>query len=150
MSDFAVSLDWSRATADFSPKTYDRTHTLRMSGGFTYQGSAAPDFNGKAELANPEETLLAALASCHMLTFLAIAANSKLVVDSYEDTAVAKLEKNEKGKLCIKNVLLQPKVSFSGAKTPNAEELMHLHEKAHANCIIANSVAATVLVQPKP
>lgn len=150
MSDFAVSLKWARTTADFSPKEYDRTHTVRMSGGFAYRASAAPEFNGKAELANPEETLLAALASCHMLTFLAIAANSKLVVDSYEDTVAAKLEKNAKGKMCIQSVLLQPKVSFSGGKLPNAEELAHLHEKAHANCIIANSISATVLVQPKP
>jgi len=121
-----------------------------MSGGFAYQASAAPDFNGKAELANPEETLLAALASCHMLTFLAIAANSKLVVDAYEDTATAKLEKNAKGKLCIQSVLLQPRVSFGGGKIPTAEELTHLHEKAHANCIIANSITAAVLVQSKP
>lgn len=150
MSDFAVSLNWARKTIDFSPKTYDRTHTVRMSGGFTYQASAAPEFNGKADLANPEETLLAALASCHMLTFLAIAANSKFVVDSYDDTAVAKLEKNAQGKLCIHSVLLEPKVSFSGAKVPNADELARLHAKAHANCIIANSISANVLVHPKP
>ena len=150
MSDFITSLKWARNNSDFLPKTYDRTHTVRMSGGFTYQASAAPEFNGKADLANPEETLLAALASCHMLTFLAIAANSKFVVDSYDDTAVAKLEKNTNGTLCIQRILLQPKVSFSGSKLPNAEELAHLHDKAHANCIIANSISATVLVQPMP
>ncbi len=149
MSEFMASLSWARATPDFLPKTYDRTHTIKLSGGFTYQASAAPDFNGKPGLANPEDMLLAALASCHMLTFLAIAANSKIVVDSYQDTAVARLEKNAKGKLCIQSMLLQPQITFGGDKAPNAEELKQLHEKAHANCIIANSIAASVQVEPK-
>lgn len=149
MSDFTVTLNWTRTTADFAPKTYDRTHTLRMSGGFTYQGTAAPEFNGRPELCNPEETLLAALSSCHMLTFLAIAANSRIIVDSYEDTAIAKIEKNESGKLCIKSVLLQPQIVFGGDKVPVGEELKRLHDKAHANCIIANSILAAVSIDSK-
>jgi len=149
MSDFKVNLSWVRSTPDFAPKTYDRTHEIRFSGGFTYQASAAPEFNGNPELANPEETLLAALVSCHMLTVLAIAANSKLIIDSYEDTAVAEIQKNANGKLCIQSVRLQPKIKFGGEKVPAAEELKRLHEKAHTNCIIANSITASVLIEPK-
>ena len=150
MASFKAAVTWVRKTADFAPKTYDRTHTIKMSGGSDYQASAAPDFNGNAALPNPEETLLAALVSCHMLTFLAIAANSKLVVDAYEDAAEAQLEKNELGKLCIRRVVLRPKIAFGGSKAPDQDELKRLHEKAHANCIIANSIKAEVLVEATP
>ena len=148
MTDFKVQLSWIRKTPDFDPKTYDRTHTVKLSGGFSYSASAAPDYHGRADLPNPEEGLLAALASCHMLTFLAIAANSKLEVNSYDDTCVAKLERNDKGKMCIKNVLLQPRVTFTDDTTPNLEKLKQLHEKAHANCIVANSITSKVSIEP--
>jgi len=66
------------------------------------RGSAAPEYSGNPEMSNPEEALLASLSSCHMLTFLAIAALKKLVVDTYEDQPVAELGKNEKGKTMIR------------------------------------------------
>ena len=138
MSGFKVDVSWTRKTPDFTPPTYDRTHSVTMSGGFSYAASAAPDFQGKADLPNPEESLLAALATCHMLTVLAIAANSKLVVDSYEDTCEATLDKNENRKAFVKTILLRPKITFSGDKMPDLQELKRLHDKAHANCIVAN------------
>jgi organic hydroperoxide reductase OsmC/OhrA len=84
-----------------------------------------------------------------MLTFLAVAANSKIIVDSYEESAATSLEKNEQGKTCIKNIILRPKVTFSGAKIPDLELLNKLHEKAHANCIVANSIIANVKVDAR-
>lgn len=111
-------------------------HTIRLSGGFTYQACAAPEFSGRPELANPEETLLAALASCHMLTFLAIAANSKLVIDSYQDEAAAKVEKNAKGKLCVQSVLLRQRSPLAATKrlarraeSPQPESSRPLHHR---------------------
>lgn len=146
MDAFKVDLKWTRNSPDFNYKTYDRTHTITLSGGFSYAASAAPEFLGKAQLVNPEEGLLAALMSCHMLTFLAIAANSKLIVDSYEDTCTATLEKNEQGKLCLKNATIKPVVRFGEGKVLDAEALKKLHEKAHANCFIANSIKTHVTI----
>lgn len=148
MSEFKVDVAWTRKTPDFDPKTYDRTHTVRMTGGFSYAASSAAEFSGKAELPNPEEAFLAALSTCHMLTFLAIAANSKIIVDSYEDVVVARLEKNEKGRPCFKRVVLKPRLRFAAGSAPTEDMLKRLHEKAHTNCIVANSLGASVEVEP--
>lgn len=147
MSEFKVQVQWQRGTPAFEPKTYDRTHRITVTGGFSYEASSAPEFQGRAELPNPEEALLAAVSSCHMLTFLAIAANSKLVVDSYEDACFAILEKNDKGRPCIKRVNLRPAVRFAPGTAMTPEALARLHEKAHANCIVANSLGADIAIE---
>lgn len=138
---------WKRTTPDFAYDTYDRTHDVVFEGGNEMKMSAAPDFKGNGTLVNPEEQLAAALSSCHMLTFLAIAARSRLVVDRYEDDAVAELAKGPEGKLCITKVTLHPKVTFA-APEPTAEKLAHLHQKAHENCFIALSVKCEVAIAP--
>jgi organic hydroperoxide reductase OsmC/OhrA len=95
---------------------------------------------------DPEAALVAALSSCHMLTFLALAANKGFVVESYEDAAVGHLEKNAQGKFAVTRVDLHPKIAFGGAKQPAAADLEWLHDKAHKECFIANSVLTDVHV----
>ena len=145
MSEHRATTSWKRKTQDFAYETYDRTHTVRFEGGIECKASAAQEYMGKRELVNPEELLVGALSSCHMLTFLAIAAKSRLVVDSYEDHAQGVLEKNSEGKLCVTKVSLNPKVTFGGEK-PSPEKLRDLHDKAHKNCFIANSVKCSVSI----
>ena len=90
MSSYSIRLDWRRTTPDFDYKTFNRGHLWHLAGGHqTVPGSSAPEYSGDPEMSNPEEALLASLSSCHMLTFLAIAALKKLVVDSYEDEPLA-------------------------------------------------------------
>mgnify|MGYP001573037828 CR=1 FL=1 len=96
MSEHKASVTWKRNTPDFAYETYDRTFKSTFEGGQSYTGSAAPQFAGKAEHANPEELLASALAGCHMLTFLAVSSKGGFTVDNYEDTAIAVLDKNEK------------------------------------------------------
>ena len=146
VSDHLASVRWSRATPDFQYDTYDRAHTWRSGTGVEVPASAAVEFKGDPTRMNPEEGLVAALSSCHMLTFLAIAARKGLVVDRYEDDAVGVLEK-EGGKLWVTRVTLRPRVVFGGA-APDAAALAHLHEQAHNNCFIANSVKTQVTVEP--
>lgn len=129
-------------------ESYDRTHRWRFAGGAELDASAAPEYRGRAELPNPEEALVAALSSCHMLTFLAVAVSRRFVVDSYEDDAVGHMEKNANGKLAITRVELRPRVTFSGEKQPTADELARLHEVSHRECFIANSVLTEVSVVP--
>ena len=147
MSEHRISLAWKRKTSDFAYETYDRTHTVMFNGGQTVETSAAPQYLGKEEYANPEEMLAASLASCHMLTFLAIAAKSRYVVDSYEDEATAILGKNAEGAMAVTKIILKPTVIFSGEKKPDAAQLKGLHDKAGKNCFIESSIKSEVVVE---
>lgn len=148
MSEYKVTLLWTGDTTDFTYKTYSRTHTWTFGGGTVIEASAAPEYLGKAELVNPEEAFAASLSSCHLLTFLALAAFQKLIVERYEDQAVAEVGKNSAGKMAVLQVTLNPKVTFSGEKKPTSEELEALHQKAHSECFISNSVVSEVIVRP--
>lgn len=148
MSEHEARIEWKRGAAEFTPDAYDRTHRWRFGGGLEVEASSAPEYRGRPELPNPEEALVAALSSCHMLTFLAVAARRRLVVESYEDAAVGHLEKNAQGRLAITRVLLRPRVRFGGDKPPTAEEFARLHHVAHEQCFIANSVTTEVTLEP--
>jgi organic hydroperoxide reductase OsmC/OhrA len=148
MSEHRAQVRWARGADPFTYETYDRTHHWRFAGGTELDASAAPEFRGRAELPNPEEALVAALSSCHMLTFLAVAARRRFTVESYQDDAVGHMEKNADGKLAITRVELRPRIRFSGEKQPGAEELAKMHEVSHRECFIANSVRTEVSVVP--
>ena len=147
MSEHRATISWSRGNAEFTYETYPRDHIWRFDG-VEVVASAAPAFKGNGERVDPEEGFVAAVSSCHMLTFLAIAARRKVVVDAYEDEAVGHLEKNEKGKLAVTRVELRPRIRFGGA-APSAEELDRLHEMAHENCFIAQSVLTEITVSAR-
>lgn len=147
MSEHKATISWKRSTSDFVYETYDRTHSVAFEGGIKIAASSAPAYAGKAEFANPEEMLASALSSCHMLTFLAVACKSGFTLDSYEDQATALLEKNDKGKMAVTKVMLRPKAVFGGDKKPDPAKLQELHAKAHANCMIANSVLCQTVIE---
>ena len=146
MSEHKATLRWERGDAEFSYQNYPRDHSWSFDGGHTMTATAAPAYLGNPVNVDPEEAFVASLASCHMLTFLAIACKQKFVLDSYEDEAVGHMEKNAEGKLAITKVELHPKIKFSGEKQPTAEELDTLHRGAHENCFIANSVKTEITV----
>jgi len=150
VSEHRASIFWNRGGVDFDYESYSRDHTWRFEGGIEVAASAAPDFLGTPERVDPEESFVASLASCDMLTFLAVAARKRLVVDRYEDAATGFLEKNADGKLAITRVLLEPRVSFGGTKIPSASEITRLHETAHEHCFIANSVRTQIVVVAEP
>ncbi|MCP5158840.1 MAG: OsmC family protein [Gammaproteobacteria bacterium] len=149
MSSYSIRLDWQRTTPDFDHKTFDRSHSWHLSGDQVVRGSAAPEYSGNPDMSNPEEALLASLSSCHMLTFLTIAALKRLVVDRYEDEPVAELGKNAQGKMMIARLTLRPKVVFGGDNVPGAEALLDMHRKAKENCFIANSLLSEMLLEPR-
>ncbi len=147
MSEHKVTLEWKRETDRFSYESYNRDHVWIFEGGVRVPASAAPAYRGNPAHVNPEEALVAALSSCHMLTFLAIAAKKQFVVDRYDDHAVGFLEKNANGKLAITRVILRPRVAFGGPNPPTQEQIHSLHERAHSECFIANSVTTDVTVE---
>ena len=146
MSLHAVNIEWSRQTADFQYDTYSRDHQWAFPNGVTVEATAAAEFLGSEQRVDPEASFVASIASCHMLTFLAIAARRRLVVDRYTDAAVGTLAKNEQGQLVITHVRLRPSVVFSGDKEPSHAELGRLHELAHQGCFIANSVKTLIAI----
>jgi hypothetical protein len=146
MSEHKATIVWARNGADFGYKTYPRDHAWRFDNGLEIPGSAAPAYLGNPDRVDPEGAFVAALASCHMLTFLALASNRGFVVDSYEDCAVGHLGKNANGKMAVIRVDLHPQITFSGAKLPAQTDLDWLHDKAHKECFIANSVNTEVHV----
>ena len=148
MAEHKANIKWTRGSVDFAYKTYSRDHSWRFDNGVEVPASAAPAYLGNAQRVDPEAAFVAALSSCHMLTFLALASNKGFVVDSYEDSAVGHLEKNAGGKLAITRVELHPKIIYGGAKQPTPADLEWLHDKAHRECFIANSVTTEVRVVP--
>jgi organic hydroperoxide reductase OsmC/OhrA len=144
MSEHKAFVTWDR-TGNFDYETYDRTHRIKFEGGQEISGSAAPDFKGLAQHANPEETLAAAASACHMLTFLAFCSKKRIPLTSYRDEATAVLEKNEAGKMAITKIILRPQLQFDG-EAPDAETIAKLHERAHQECFVANSMKASIEV----
>lgn len=147
MSQYKVNVNWQRQTPDFKPETYSREHSIRYNGGLQITSSAPSEFGGDAKLPNPEELLASAVGSCFMLTVLAISARGGFTLDRYEDQPEATLEKNANGKMAVTQIVLRPKTTYSGVR-PDAAKLSEIYSKAHANCMIANSVSAKVVVQP--
>jgi organic hydroperoxide reductase OsmC/OhrA len=147
MSEHTVDLLWKGNDQPFGYETYPRDHELRFDNGQTITASSAPAYFGNIEAIDPEEMLVAALSSCHMLTFLAVASKRGYVVVEYQDHAVGYLGKNSAGKMALISVTLNPRTQFSRDKTPNAEELSKLHDKAHENCFIASSVICEITVK---
>ena len=146
MSEHKATIVWARAGKDFGYKSYSRDHLWRFDNGVEVAASATPSYLGNPQRVDPEAAFVAALSSCHMLTFLALASNKGFVVDSYEDHAVGHLDKNAEGKLAVTRVELHPRIVFSGAKTPADADLDWLHDKSHKECFIANSVTTDVRV----
>ncbi|HEX4636313.1 MAG TPA: OsmC family protein [Rhizomicrobium sp.] len=145
MAEHHIQLTWEKGAAPFTYDAYPRNHTIAFKNGQeTVIASASPNYKGDAGKTDPEDLLVAALSSCHMLSFLAIAAKKKLTVNSYQDNAVGFLE-NDGGKLWITRVVLKPKVVID----TDTETLAQIHHMAHEACFIANSVKTQVSVEPQ-
>ena len=146
MHEYRATTNWRRTSADFTYDTYNRAHEVKFGGGEVVPWSSAPEFKGDADRVNPEEAYVASLSTCHMLTFLAIAARKRFVVDSYTDEASGVMEKNQSGKYWVSRVTLRPRAAFSGARQPSAQEMSELHHAAHENCFVGNSVRTEITV----
>jgi organic hydroperoxide reductase OsmC/OhrA len=148
MSEHHAGVRWKRASADFTYAGYNRAHEMTFKhGDIVLPASATPAFKGDPDRVDPEEAFVASLSSCHMLTFLAICALKKIVVDAYEDDAVGHMEKMEGGKFWISRVVLKPRVNFAPGTTVDAGTLAEIHHKSHEDCFIANSVKTDVTVE---
>jgi organic hydroperoxide reductase OsmC/OhrA len=153
--EYKATVRWAREDgAAFTDQKYGRGHVWRFDGGVEVPASSAPSSvplpYSRADAVDPEEAFVASLSSCHMLFFLWLAAKAGFVVDSYEDHALGVMTKNERGKLFVSKVTLDPRIVFSGDKRPSQDEIAELHHRSHEECFIANSVRTEVVVAGLP
>ena len=151
--EYKATIRWERGAQVFTDNKYSRGHVWRFDGGIEVPGSSSPLVVPKfslAEAVDPEEAFVASLSSCHMLFFLNFAARAGFRVDSYEDTAVGEMAKNEAGKLYVAKVTLAPRIVFSGDKRPSEADIAALHHKSHEECFIANSVKTEIVTAVVP
>lgn len=152
MHRYEARIAWQREGAEFTHHRYSRGHAWTFDGGVTVPASSSPQSVAApysvAAAVDPEEALVAATSSCHMLWFLAFAAKQGFVVDRYVDDAFGVMERNAEGKQAITRITLRPDIAFSGDTLPTAEQVQTLHHRAHEECYIANSIKAEVIVAP--
>jgi len=145
---FACHLTWTGASRGptTSYDAYSRELLVEIEGKPPLVGSSAAVFRGDAKIHNPEDLLVAALSECHCLAYLALAARAGIVVVAYEDRATGTLARID-GKFRFREVTLRPRVSLAAGSS--VERAQALHEKAHGECFIANSVNFPVQNQPE-
>jgi organic hydroperoxide reductase OsmC/OhrA len=151
MAQHKATIGWRSDGGDFVHGKYSREHTWSFDGGAAVPASSSPSvvrppYSNPAAV-DPEEAFVAALSSCHMLTFLYLAAQRGFDVLSYDDDALGETTKNERGVPWVSAVVLSPRVQYRGDRTPTPTETRELHEQAHLGCFIANSVKTNVSVR---
>ena len=152
MAEYSATISWRRGDAKFADNKYSRAHSWRFDGGAVVPASSSPHvvplpLSDPAGV-DPEEAFVAALASCHMLWFLSLAAKAGYVIDSYVDEAAGEMAKNAEGKLAMTEVTLRPQVAYAGT-APSAATAARLHDDAHEACFIASSVKTNVRVEAR-
>ena len=152
MAEHIATISWKNTGEDFLRGKYSREHTWTFDGGAVVKGSSSPHSvplpYSDATAVDPEEALVAALASCHMLFFLGGAARDGWVIDSYTDTPVATMGRNAAGREYIARIVLHPRIVFGGARQPTPAQVEALHHWSHEECYIANSIRAEVVIEP--
>jgi organic hydroperoxide reductase OsmC/OhrA len=151
MSQHRATIEWTAAVSpdDFRKGRYSREHRWSFDGGVTFGGSSSPTvvplpWSNPAHV-DPEEAFVASIASCHMLTFLYVAAKAGFTITDYRDQAVGEMTRTAAGVPWISRVTLAPVIRY-GERQPTADELAHLHHAAHEGCFIANSVKTEIVV----
>jgi organic hydroperoxide reductase OsmC/OhrA len=144
------SILWERKNQPFVDNKYSRAHQWEFDG-ITIPASSSPAVLpvplSLAEAIDPEEALVAATSSCHMLFFLSIAAKRGFVVDSYSDQAYGTMGKDSEGKTFMSKISLRPSIVFFGTKQPNDTEIAEIHYLAHEQCFVGNSLKSEVAVE---
>jgi organic hydroperoxide reductase OsmC/OhrA len=151
MATYGCTIEWARGNAAFTDRKYSRRHVWLFDGGASVPASSSPHSvpvpGSDPAAVDPEEALVAAVSSCHMLWFLSLAAEQGFVVDSYRDAAEAVLGPVGYGRKGITDIVLHPQVRFSGATHPDQAAFDALHRVAHERCFIANSLRSAVRVE---
>src|SRR5262245_53335371 len=120
-------------------------HRVEFAGRPVLEVSGAPQYRGDGTKLNPEELLVASLASCQLLTYLALAPRVGITVLAYEDTPVGTLAIADK-KMRVTEILLRPRITIAAGDAETARALV---ERAHEGCFIGNSISCAVRIEPE-
>lgn len=153
MKQFEARLAWRRGAQPFLDQTYSRAHTWHFDGGLTVPASSSPLSvplpMSDASAVDPEEALVAAVSSCHMLFFLSLAAQRGFTVDAYDDEALGDMDADADGRIAMTVIRLRPVIVFGGERQPDAAALAALHHAAHERCYIANSLKSAIVIEER-
>ena len=146
MNNLSIELNWLLEDGELSYGKYSTDHKIKINDEIIINAGSAVEYGGNPNNLNPEQAFVAAVSSCHMMTFLALAAKMKWPVIKYEDKAVAYLGKNSKGKISVSKIELNPKVSFENNFSVSDEEMEKMQDRSHRYCFIANSLSDEVVM----
>lgn len=150
MTSYTATVLWTRDDAAFTDGQYSRAHEIAFDGGVTIPASSSPHIVklplSREDAVDPEEMFVASLSSCHMLFFLDFSRRAGFVIDAYSDQAEGVMGKDERGRIAMTQVKLNPIVIWAGDKQPAPEDVRELHHKAHEACFIANSFRGDVAI----
>ncbi|WP_281543847.1 OsmC family protein [Grimontia sp. SpTr1] len=150
-SKHTVLINWWHRDAECEHENTTRfIHEWTFDGGIKVDASPSPFVmpeKAKEEAIDPEEAFIAAIASCHMMTFLTVAEKQRFTVETYADEAIGTLGKLENGRTAVTDVVLKPTITFRGDNQPSADLLAKMHKLAHKHCFIANSVTTNITVE---
>ena len=147
MTNLSIELNWSLGNKELIYGKYDTDHKIKVNNQILLNAGSASDYGGNPNNLNPEQSLAASMSSCHMMTFLALAAKMKWPVITYEDKAVAYLGKNSKGKMSVNKIELNPIITFQNNFSVSDEEMKIMHDRSHRYCFIANSLSEEVKIE---
>ena len=145
---YLVTTTWrgNTGTGTSGYRDYERTHDVAAPGKPPIPASSDPAFRGDRRRYNPEEMLVAALSSCHMLWYLHLCSSEGIIVHAYEDIAEGVMTEQKDGGGAFSQVVLQPEVTLDPGA--NLDRARALHADAHAKCFIANSVNFPIRHEP--
>ncbi len=147
MSDLSIELYWELGNKELKFGKYLTDHEIKINDNIKVKAGSAPEYGGNINNLNPEQALAAAMSSCHMMTFLALAAKMKWPVVSYTDRAFAYIDKNSKGKMFVNKIELNPVINFKDNFKVSKEEMIKMQDRSHRYCFIANSLSDEVEVK---
>ncbi|THJ66994.1 OsmC family peroxiredoxin [Arthrobacter echini] len=145
---YTAELRWTgnQGSGTSGYRTYSRDHEVEVQGAGVLLGTADPTFHGSRDRWNPEQLLLAALAQCHMLSYLHVAVRAGVVVTGYRDTATGTLRLHADGSGEFTGVVLHPQVELEDPAQSSLAD--RLHAEANSLCFIARSVNFPVQHEP--
>ena len=146
MSDLSISVEWTLQEEELKPGIFSKNHKIKINDNY-FNAGPAPEYGGMENEINPEQSLAAAISSCHMMTFLSLAAKMRWPVQSYTDKAFAFLSKNSKGKMFVNKIELNPNIVFKSDFSVSKEEMDKIQDRSHRYCFVANSLSEEVEIK---
>tara|TARA_A100001037_G_C14747217_1_gene455901 strand:+ start:89 stop:535 length:447 start_codon:yes stop_codon:yes gene_type:complete len=143
----SIEIIWELGDQELSPGNYLTDHKVILNENLTIDGGSSPDYGGSDSNINPEQKLAAAVSSCFMMTFLALAAKMKWPVKNYKDKAISYLGKNNEGRMYVNKIELNPQIIFDNDFTISDDEMHKMKERSHKYCFIANSLSKDVEIK---